>query len=558
MSDIWRLIRLTAPRKGWMLAGLGLATLTLLANFGLLALSGWFLAATAIAGLAGFAAQNAFNFFTPSAMVRFFATLRVASRYAERLVTHEATFRLLADLRVWFYTRLEPLAPAALQGQRSADLLGRIVSDIDTLNLFYLRVFVPVLTALAAALLMAAFFAFFSWPAALALILGLGLNGALAPVLTARLGAGPGAAITRLNAGLRAEYVEALQGMGELLVSGAAPAMQARAAALNEELAAAQARLGGVAALGASLSGLAANATLLAVLVFGARRFEAGGLGAAQVPMLLLGAMAAFEATAPLPGALNYLGQIKTAARRIFALADQMPPISPPATAAPDLQRYDLELAGVDLAYDGGRKVLDGFSLSLPQGRHVGIVGVSGSGKSTLINLLLRFHEYQAGTARFGGVDLRAFSSAQMARHATIISQRSHLFHTSIRDNLLLANGAADEAALWHALEVAQLADFVRGLAQGLDHLVGEGGASLSGGQARRIALARAVLKPAPLLILDEPTEGLDVETERAFLADLAPLLAGRSVLYITHRPAGLALMDEVYELRDGKAVRQR
>ncbi|EKM99000.1 thiol reductant ABC exporter subunit CydC [Acidocella sp. MX-AZ02] len=558
MSDIWRLIRLTAPRKGWMLAGLGLATLTLLANFGLLALSGWFLAATAIAGLAGFAAQNAFNFFTPSAMVRFFATLRVASRYAERLVTHEATFRLLADLRVWFYTRLEPLAPAALQGQRSADLLGRIVSDIDTLNLFYLRVFVPVLTALAAALLMASFFAFFSVPAALALILGLGLNGALAPVLTARLGAGPGAAITRLNAGLRAEYVEALQGMGELLVSGAAPAMQARAAALNEELAAAQARLGGVAALGASLSGLAANATLLAVLVFGARRFEAGGLGAAQVPMLLLGAMAAFEATAPLPGALNYLGQIKTAARRIFALADQMPPISPPATAAPALQRYDLELAGVDLAYDGGRKVLDGFSLSLPQGRHVGIVGVSGSGKSTLINLLLRFHEYQAGTARFGGVDLRAFSSAQMARHATIISQRSHLFHTSIRDNLLLANGAADEAALWHALEVAQLADFVRGLAQGLDHLVGEGGASLSGGQARRIALARAVLKPAPLLILDEPTEELDVETERAFLADLAPLLAGRSVLYITHRPAGLALMDEVYELRDGKALRQR
>nr|WP_295742183.1 thiol reductant ABC exporter subunit CydC [uncultured Acidocella sp.] len=558
MSDIWRLIRLTAPRQGWMLAGLGLATLTLLANFGLLALSGWFLAATAIAGLAGIAAQNAFNFFTPSAMVRFFATLRVASRYAERLVTHEATFRLLADLRVWFYTRLEPLAPAALQGQRSADLLGRIVADIDTLNLFYLRVFVPVLTALAASLLMAAFFAFFSWPAALALILGLGLNGALAPVLTARLGAGPGAEITRLNAGLRAEYVEALQGMGELLVSGAAAAMQARAAALNEELAGAQARLGNGTALGAALSGLAANATLLAVLVFGARRFEAGGLGAAQVPMLLLGAMAAFEATAPLPGALNYLGQIKTAARRIFALADQMPPVAAPATAAPDLQRYDLELAGVELAYDGGRKVLDGFSLSLPQGRRVGIVGVSGSGKSTLINLLLRFHEYQAGTARFGGVDLRAFSSAEMARHATIISQRSHLFHTSIRDNLLLANGAADEAALWHALEVAQLAGFVRGLTHGLDHLVGEGGASLSGGQARRIALARAVLKPAPLLILDEPTEGLDVETERAFLADLAPLLAGRSVLYITHRPAGLALMDEVYELRDGKALRRR
>ena len=163
MSDIWRLIRLLSPLRGWMLAGLGLATVTLLANFGLLAISGWFLAATAAAGLAGFAAQNAFNFFTPSAMVRFFATLRVGSRYAERLVTHEATFRLLADLRVWFYTRLEPLAPAVLQTQRTADLLNRIVTDIDTLNLFYLRVFVPVLTAIAAGLAMAAFFAFFSW-----------------------------------------------------------------------------------------------------------------------------------------------------------------------------------------------------------------------------------------------------------------------------------------------------------------------------------------------------------------------------------------------------------
>ncbi len=557
MSDIWRLIRLLSPRCGWMLAGLGLAVVTLLANFGLLALSGWFLAATALAGLAGFAAQNAFNFFTPSAMVRFFATLRVGSRYAERLVTHEATFRLLPDLRGWFYTRLEPLAPAVLQNQRAADLLNRIVTDIDTLNLFYLRVFVPVLTAIAAGLIMAAFFAFFSWPAALALLAGLALNGMLAPVLTSRQGAKPGADINRLTAALRTEYVEALQGMGELLVFGAAGSMQARAAVLNEELATAQARMGRVSGLGFALSGLAANATLLVVLVAGARRFEAGGISAAQVPMLVLGAMAAFEATAPLPAALQYLGQIKAAARRIFALADQQPPVPAPTLPAPAPQGYGLALRDISLRYaPDAPLVLDGFSLIVREGQHIGLIGPSGSGKTTLINLLLRFHEFEGGEARFGGYDLRDYASADMARHVTVISQRSHLFHTSIRDNLLLANGKADEAALWHALEVAQLADFVRSLPRGLDSFVGEGGSKLSGGQARRVALARAVLKPAPWLILDEPTEGLDAETERAFLADLRPILAGRTVLYITHRPAGLALMDEVYALQAGKAIR--
>lgn len=557
MSDIWRLVRLLAPRRGWMWAGLGLSILTLLANFGLLALSGWFLAATALVGIAGYAAQNTFNFFTPAAMVRFFATVRVLSRYGERLVTHEATFRLLADLRVWFYTRLEPLAPAVLQVHRAADLLNRIVTDIDTLNLFYLRVFLPVLTAIGAGLIMVAFFAFFSWPAAVALLVGLALNGMLAPVLTSRLGARPGVEINRLTASLRMEYVEALQGMGELLVFGASTKTKEHIAKLNDGLADAQAALGTVSGLGFALSGLAANATLLAVFIAGAKRYEAGGITAAEVPMLLLGAMSAFEATAPLPAALQFMGQIKAAARRIFALADQTPAVAPLTEKAPSPQGYGLELRDITLRYsENAAPALKGFNLSVAEGKCVGIIGPTGAGKSSIINLLMRFHEFQAGEARFGGYDLRAYDSAEMARFITVVSQRSYLFHTTIRDNLLLADGGADEAALWHALEVAQLADFVRSLPRGLDNLVGEGGACLSGGQARRVALARAVLKNTPWLILDEPTEGLDNETERAFLADLKPVLAGRTVIYITHRHAGLALMDEVYALSAGQSTR--
>ena len=556
MRELKRLTALFRPYRGWMLGGLALSCLTILANFGLMTLSGWFLAATAIAGLAGYAAQNAFNFFSPAAGVRFFATLRVGSRYAERLVTHEATFRLLAALRVWFYATLEPLAPAALQGYRAADLLSRLVADIDTLNLFYLRVYVPVLTALITACIMTGFFAIFSLPAALILLAGLVLTGAAAPGLTGWAGRTAGREAVQASAALRGEYIDAIQGMGELLTYGAAPALLARAAAGNARLIVAQSRMAQISGLAFAASGLATNFTLLAVTLAGGAKVASGHLGAADLPLLALGTAAAFEAVAPLPAAFQYLGQILEAARRIFALADTAPPILPPTAPAPEPSSFALVLENVSLRYaPDAAWALDNLSLTIPACSRTGITGPTGAGKSTLINLLLRFNEYQSGAARFGGHDLRAFGSADIARFVTIISQRSHLFHTTIRDNLLLANGSASTDQLWHALEVAQLAAFVHAQPQGLDTLVGEAGTKLSGGQARRVALARAVLRPTPWLILDEPTEGLDAATEQDFLRDLAPLLEGRTVLCITHRAAPLALMHRIHALSAGRLV---
>jgi ATP-binding cassette subfamily C protein CydC len=554
MRVILRLLGLFRRDAGWMSSGILLACLTIWANFGLMTLSGWFLASAAIAGLGGFAAQNAFNFFSPAAGVRFFATIRVFSRYAERLVTHEATFRLLATLRVWFYTRLEPLAPAALQGYRAGDLLSRSVADIDTLNLFYLRVYVPFIAAGVAGLAMIGFFALFSWPAAAALLAGLCLTGVALPLFTQHRGRAAGAEINALNAQMRVEMVDAIQGMGELLTYNAAPAMQARIAGLNGRLIGRQEEMSAVSGAGIAASGLFTNLTMLAVLIAATIKVSAGQLGGAELPMLALGSMAAFEAVAPLPAALQYFGQIKAAAARIFELTDQQPAITPPPGPAPVPANFDLDLRHVKLRYQNAANwALDGLSLHIPQGSHIGLQGGTGAGKSSLINLLLRFYEYQAGTASFGGVDLRAFSNEAITGYFSVISQRSYLFHTTIRDNLLLAKGDADAADLWHALEVAQLAAFVRAQPSGLDTIVGEAGVRLSGGQARRVAIARAVLKNAPWLILDEPTEGLDPLTERAFLRDLQPVMAGKTVLYITHRTAGLELMDQVYVLAAGR-----
>ncbi len=554
MGWMMRLRGLFEPYRFWVWGGVVLSCITILANFWLLTLSGWFLAATAAAGLASYAVQNSFNFFTPAAFVRFFAILRVGARYAERLITHEATLRLLAALRVWFYTKLEPLAPAALNHMHSADLLSRLVGDIDALNLFYLRIYVPVITALITGLIMTAFFALFSPWAALALAAGLAFTGVALPWASQALGQRTASALPGLQAELRGQYGDAMAGMGELLTCGAAPQMAARVAGLDEKWAGLQAQLARLSGLSLGGALIGSSLTLLAVALAGAAAVAGRHLGPADLPLLALGSIGAFEAVAPLPLAFAQLGQIGAAAQRIFTLTDQPLPVPALTKPAPKPEHFNLELQNISLAYaPGANWALRHVSLHVAQGQRIGITGPTGAGKSSLINLLLRFNEYQEGRACFGGYDLRAYGSADMARHITVISQRSHVFNTSIRDNLLLADGHATEAAMWQALEVAQLADFTRTCPRGLDTLAGEGGTKFSGGQARRIALARAALRPTPWLILDEPTEGLDATTEQEFLRDLKPLLEGRTVLYITHRPAGLSLMHKVYALRAGQ-----
>ncbi len=302
--------------------------------------------------------------------------------------------------------------------------------------------------------------------------------------------------------------------------------------------------------------GLAANLALWMLLWLGIPLVSQGRIAPPELAMLALFTLASFEAVAPLPQAFQHLGGTLAAARRLFTIVDAPPAVREPEGPSPAVGRFDLQLVGVWFTYPGGgRPALDGIDLSLPQGRRLAVVGATGAGKSTLINLILRFWEPDRGEIRLGGHPLRAFRGEDLRRRIAVISQRTHLFNASIRENLLLANPGASQGALEQACAAAQIHDFIASLPEGYDTWVGETGVRLSGGQARRIAIARALLKDAPILLLDEPTEGVDAPNEQALMAGMDRLMRGRTVLLITHRRVGLDRMDEIIMLDRGRVI---
>jgi ATP-binding cassette subfamily C protein CydC len=557
-ADLRRLLVLYLPYRKWMFWGALAAFATVLANVALMATSGWFIAQMALVGLAG----AAMNYFTPAAFIRAMAIARTGGRYLERLITHEATFRVLQELRVWFYQRLEPLAPARLAELRSADLSSRILSDIDALNHLYLRVLVPVGVGVAAGAVIVVVQALYSGRVALASLLFLLLAGIAVPALAFRMGQPAGRRLVDLRAALRSAAVDGLQGLGELRIYGGTDRQAERIAALTDDMIVAQRRLSDASGWSQGLLGLLANLAMWTALLLAVPLVASGGITPAQLPMLALFVLAGFEAVLPLPLALQMLGETLAAARRVFAVIDARPQVDePPDLPEPRWTTPEIAIDGLRLRYpdrdDTVRPwAIDGLDLHLRPGERVALVGPSGAGKSTVVQVLLRFWEYQHGSVRVGGHDLRDWPGDALRRHVAVVSQDTYLFNTTIRDNLLLARPDASHTDLVAACRAAQLHDFVTSLPDGYDTWVGEAGMRLSGGQARRVAIARALLRNAPVLILDEPTEGLDARTERELLHDIGRLMEGRTVLLITHRLAALpAAVDRVVVMESGREV---
>ncbi len=542
MRELLRILRPASSQSLWMLGGILLGVAVISANTLLMALSGWFIASMAVAGVA----KLSFNFFFASATIRALAILRTVGRYGERLVTHEAAFRILADLRVWLFCRLIPLAPAGLEKYAGGDLAGRMRADIDSLESLYLRIIAPMATGFATIALAALFVSFWSHSAATALLLLLLAAGLVVPLFSGKLAEGPGRRSSELAGALRSQVTQGLQGAEELLLLGAAEKQASAVDNLSEELIRQQLRLGRISSLTissvVSLAGLAL--VLLCLLII--PEVRAHHVSGPQLVMLLLFAAAAFEAVGPLSHSLALVPSAKESIRRIRELADAELPLPEPEQPVTPVTSA-IAMDQVFFSYPDGRPLLQQFSLNIQSGERVALVGPSGSGKSTIVELLLRFRSY-TGSIRIGGTELKDITPDTLPAFIAAVPQQPHLFNSSIRENILLGRSCTEEH-LAGVLHDCCLDEWISTLPQGLDTLTGETGSSVSGGEARRIALARALVSDTPILLLDEPTEGLDGITESAVVHRLQTRLAGKTVVLLTHRPACLKLAERIVDL---------
>ncbi len=552
MSDLLRLLRLMRPQAGWMALAVLLSALATLASIALMAISGWFVTAMALAGAAGVA----MNYFTPSAYIRACALIRSGGRYAERVVGHEATLRFVASLRPWLFARMEAGAPATLQGLSSGDLLSRLRGDIDRLETAFLRVLSPFAVALLALGPCLAVLA--AYDGRMAVVTGLViLTGALIiPTILHARSAASARRLARGSAGLNALLVEEIQGLQELAVYDGAGMHRARLLAASDALTADEIRLSRASSLANAPLQAAPQIALLGVLILGFPQLASGSIAPEELPLLALLALASFDAVSAIPLAIQTIPTLLSSARRVFEVADTPAPTAEPAAPAALPRSGTLRLRGVGLTYPGAASAsLAGIDLDLAPGRRIAVVGPSGSGKSSLAALALRFYPASEGLISFAEVPYAAIAGADIRSRIALMSQSDHLFSASIADNLRIADPRADHASLCDACRIAQILDFVEAQPNGFGTEVGAHGSRVSGGEARRIVLARALLARRPILILDEPTEGLDLATEAALLDALLEARPEVALLLLTHRPARLERMDEIIRLEQGRIV---
>ncbi|CAK7287235.1 thiol reductant ABC exporter subunit CydD [Streptomyces misionensis] len=531
----------------WLLGGLALGSAV-----GLMATSGWLISR---------ASQQPPVLYLMVAVTatRAFGIGRAVFRYAERLVSHDAVLRMLADTRVAVYRRLERLAPAGLKSARRGDLLTRLVADVDALQDYWLRWLLPASVALLVSTATVGFTAWLLPEAGAALAAGLLAAGVGVPLVTATAARRTERRLAPARGELATRVTDLLTGTAELTVAGALPDRTGAARSADGTLTRIASRAAAVTALGDGLTALISGLTVTATALVGVQAVAAGRLGGVALAVVVLTPTAAFEAVLGLPLAVRYRQRVRRSAERVHEVLDTPEPVHEPERPrqAP-VSPFPVVLKGLTARHEDRRgEALAGLDLTLAAGRRIAVVGASGSGKTTLAQVLLRFLDPLSGTYTLAGVDARELAGDDVRRLVGLCAQDAHLFDSSVRENLLLARKDAGEGELRGALARARLLDWVDGLPDGLDTLVGEHGARLSGGQRQRLALARALLADFPVLVLDEPAEHLDLPTADALTADLLAATEGRTTLLITHRLAGLDEVDEVIVLDAGRVVQR-
>ncbi len=533
--------------------GMLLALVTLFASIGLLTLSGWFISAAAVAGLT--AAAATFNYMLPGGGVRGLAITRTAGRWGERVVSHNATFKLLTELRVFFFKKLAPLIPGRVANLRDGDLLNRIIADIDAMDHVYLRLLTPVVSGILGIITITLFL---SW---LDPVAGLTLGAILTtllitwPVIFYKLGKKNGQSLTAHKSELRVTTLDWLQGHSELVLFGAE--QNYRNAILES-----QDKLFSNQYINAKLTGIAnalltlANGLALTLILWLVADGVGGRAPDPMIAMFAFAVMASFEILMPIATAFQYLGQTLTSAGRLNEVITAQPEVAFPESGTIASEKLDIHIEDICFRYpDSDRMVINNLTLDIPHGAKVALLGQTGSGKSTLIQLLCRYWDVNQGAISIGSTPLSTISEANLRRTVSVVSQRVDILSGTLKDNLIMAKPQAGDKELETVLINVGLQALLED--KGLQAWLGDGGRQLSGGEKRRIGIARALLHDAPVILLDEPTEGLDSKTEQQMMALFEQHFAAKTVVFITHRLVGLEQMDTICLMEEGRIVEQ-
>lgn len=543
---------MSGARRGRLGLALLLGSLALGSAVGLMATSGWLISR---------ASQQPPVLYLMVAVTatRAFGIGRAVFRYAERLVSHDAVLRMLADTRVAVYRRLERLAPAGLRTTRRGDLLSRLVADVDALQDYWLRWLLPVGAALVVSAGSVGFTAWLLPEAGAVLAAGLLAAGVGVPLVTSAVARRAERRLAPARGVLATHVTDLLTGTAESTVAGALKGRTEQVRRADSALTRIASRAATATALGDALTSLLSGLTVAATALVGAQGVADGRLDGVVMAVVVLTPLAAFEAVLGLPLAVRYRQRVRRSAERVYEVLDAPEPVREPEEPCPaPLSPFPVVVRDLAARHAGqDRDALARVDLTLDEGRRIAVVGPSGSGKTTIAQVLLRFVDAAAGSYTLGGVDAYALDGDDVRRLVGLCAQDAHLFDSSVRENLLLARKDATEDDLRGALARARLLDWAESLPDGLDTLVGEHGARLSGGQRQRLALARALLADFPVLVLDEPAEHLDLPTADALTADLLAATEGRTTLLITHRLAGLDAVDEVIVLDGGQVVQR-
>ena len=555
MRTLLPFIRLFKFAKFPLILGLVLMILGLGSSMGLLTVSGWFLAATAIAGLG-----TLFNFFYPSASVRGLAIGRTVMRYFEKIVTHDATFRILSKLRVQVFEKIIPLSPAVLNRYRNSDLLNRLVSDVDTLDSLYLRLLAPFFTAVFVIIAMTIGLSFVNIPLALGLGLFLLILLMIIPTVFYRLGQEFGERLIQARATYRTQFLEFIQAQAELLLFNAEDKLKEKMSATEktwQEDQAKEAKLSGFStALVLFLNGLLISGMLwfASNADFGTDEYHT-----AYIALFTFAALAAFEIIMPLGAAFLHIGQVIAAAERVTEIIEQKPLVEFNGNEEFETKVRLISAKDLSFSYPGQETlVLKNLTLDLEQGQKIAILGKTGSGKSSLLQLLVRNYDANQGELLLAEKPISAYSENTLRNQICFLTQRVHVFSDTLRQNLQFAS--VDEISDEKMIEVLHQVGLSKLLEQeekGLNLWLGDGGRPLSGGEQRRLGLARILLNNAPILLLDEPTEGLDRETERQILRLILQHAENKTLIMVTHRLSSIEQFDKICVIDNGRLIEE-